>query len=210
MYKLIKVDNEFYLLSDDPIEVGDGVGETLIGGVWMVMTIHTRNDFDKKHQKKIIASTRGIAGIKLLDRDEIEILITGVNIKALASVWALDNADSTMGTNSALNRGFIGGYKRALQDNADKQFTLEEMGKIIRSAYIHGQGNAKMMEAGLERDETDDHVNWVMLGLRKSTGAWNVELEMEEHDTSGRDLPYCPDYIPKVNDRGYITIKKIL
>ena len=29
----------------------------------------------------------------------------------------------------------------------------------IRKAFIHGQGNAQMMEAGLERDEVDDYVN---------------------------------------------------
>ena len=29
----------------------------------------------------------------------------------------------------------------------------------IRSAYVHGIGNAEMMEAGLERNETEDYVN---------------------------------------------------
>jgi hypothetical protein len=37
----------------------------------------------------------------------------------------------------------------------------------IRSAFIHGQGNARMMDAGLERDETEDHVNWIMSKLTK-------------------------------------------
>jgi hypothetical protein len=39
--------------------------------------------------------------------------------------------------------------------------------KEIRSAFIYGQGNARMMDAGLERDEVDDHVNWVMSKLVK-------------------------------------------
>jgi hypothetical protein len=38
-------------------------------------------------------------------------------------------------------------------------FTLEELEKEIRQAFIHGQGNKEMMEAGLERDETEDYVN---------------------------------------------------
>ena len=37
--------------------------------------------------------------------------------------------------------------------------TQEELEKEIKQAFIHGQGNLEMMEAGLERDETEDYVN---------------------------------------------------
>jgi hypothetical protein len=37
--------------------------------------------------------------------------------------------------------------------------TQDEMGREIKRAFVHGQGNAEMMEAGLERDETEDYVN---------------------------------------------------
>ena len=37
--------------------------------------------------------------------------------------------------------------------------TKEELAKEIRQAFIHGQGNQEFMEAGLERDETEDYVN---------------------------------------------------
>jgi hypothetical protein len=45
--------------------------------------------------------------------------------------------------------------------NKMKKITLtqEELEKEIKQAFIHGQGNADMMEAGLERDETEDYVN---------------------------------------------------
>ena len=36
--------------------------------------------------------------------------------------------------------------------------TQEELEREIRQAFIHGQGNKEMMEAGLERDETEDYV----------------------------------------------------
>jgi hypothetical protein len=36
--------------------------------------------------------------------------------------------------------------------------TQEELQKEIKQAFIHGQGNKTMMEAGLERDETEDYV----------------------------------------------------
>jgi hypothetical protein len=43
--------------------------------------------------------------------------------------------------------------------------TQEELEKEIRQAFIHGQGNVEMMEAGLERDETEDYVNSRMRSL---------------------------------------------
>ena len=39
----------------------------------------------------------------------------------------------------------------------------------IRSAFKHGQGNAENMEAGLERNEIEDYVSWVMIKLTKKT-----------------------------------------
>jgi hypothetical protein len=45
--------------------------------------------------------------------------------------------------------------------------TQEELEKEIKQAFIHGQGNADMMDAGLERDETEDYVNSRMRQLIK-------------------------------------------
>ena len=39
------------------------------------------------------------------------------------------------------------------------KITIEQLEKEIKQAFIHGQGNKEMMEAGLERDETEDYVN---------------------------------------------------
>jgi uncharacterized protein (DUF2267 family) len=40
-----------------------------------------------------------------------------------------------------------------------------ELEKEIRQAFIHGQVNQEMMEAGLEKDETEDYVNSRMRSL---------------------------------------------
>ena len=40
----------------------------------------------------------------------------------------------------------------------DININMEELEKEIKQAFIHGQGNKEMMEAGLERDETEDYV----------------------------------------------------
>lgn len=77
-YKLIKVEKEYYILSNDYFNVGDRVGEKLTNGNWMVMTIHNENDFDFKNQMKIIASTRTDlinspeTGLMFIVKDEIE------------------------------------------------------------------------------------------------------------------------------------------
>ena len=53
---------------------------------------------------------------------------------------------------------FMNGIKT---EKMSKQITLtqEELEKEIRQAFVHGQGNKGLMEAGLERDETEDYVN---------------------------------------------------
>jgi hypothetical protein len=60
-----------------------------------------------------------------------------------------------------LRKGFIEGYTQCQQD------TVEFLRVEIHRAFIHGQGNAQMMEAGLERDEVEEYVNWRMLSLNK-------------------------------------------
>ena len=56
---------------------------------------------------------------------------------------------------------YIEGYTQCRED------MLEILGSEIRRAYIHGQGNAQGMAAGLERDEVEDYTNWRMLSLTK-------------------------------------------
>jgi hypothetical protein len=57
--------------------------------------------------------------------------------------------------------GFTKGYTQCQED------MIELLKEEIRRAYIHGQGNAQMMEVGLERDEVDDYTNSRMLSLNK-------------------------------------------
>jgi len=56
---------------------------------------------------------------------------------------------------------YVVGYTQCQEDMV--QFLKAE----IHRAFIHGQGNAQMMEAGLERDEVEEYVNWRMLSLNK-------------------------------------------
>ena len=45
--------------------------------------------------------------------------------------------------------------------------TIEELEHEIKQAFVYGQGNSIMMEAGLERDEREDYVGSVMRRLNK-------------------------------------------
>jgi|LakMenE01Jun11ns_1017448.scaffolds.fasta_scaffold9893399_7 hypothetical protein len=56
---------------------------------------------------------------------------------------------------------YLNGYIQCQQD------IIELLRVEIHRAFIHGQGNAQMMEAGLERDEVEEYVNWRMLSLNK-------------------------------------------
>jgi len=56
---------------------------------------------------------------------------------------------------------YVIGYTQCQKD------MVEFLRVEIHKAFIHGQGNAQMMEAGLERDEVEEYVNWRMLSLNK-------------------------------------------
>ena len=55
--------------------------------------------------------------------------------------------------------------KVIIQEDKEILLTQEELEKEIRQAFIHGQRNNEMMEAGLERDETEDYVNSRMITI---------------------------------------------
>jgi hypothetical protein len=63
--------------------------------------------------------------------------------------------------NACKTTNWIEGYLQCQED------VLGLLRSEILSAFIHGQGNARGMEAGLERDETEDYVNSRMLSLTK-------------------------------------------
>ena len=67
--------------------------------------------------------------------------------------------------------------------------TQEELEKEIKRAFVHGQGNAEMMEAGLERDETEDYVNSRMRSLLNHTMLEEINLsEVQANKTKSKPL----------------------
>ena len=89
---------------------------------------------------------------------------------------------------------------RLFKINNMKKITLtqEELEKEIKRAFVHGQGNAEMMEAGLERDETEDYVNSRMRSLLNHTMLEEINLlEVQANNTTQGLL----DLITDLNDR---------
>lgn len=70
---------------------------------------------------------------------------------------------------SHLDYRFIEVYKQFYIDgyNQCQEDMLKILKEEIKRAFIHGQGNAQMMEAGLERDEIEDYIYYRMLTLNK-------------------------------------------
>jgi hypothetical protein len=67
--------------------------------------------------------------------------------------------------------------------------TQEELEREIKRAFVHGQGNAEMMEAGLERDETEDYVNSRMRSLLNHTMLEEINLsEVQANKTKSKPL----------------------
>ena len=114
----------------------------------------------------------------------------------------MDNIEKLLGYNSTI-------------ESSDEKLTLKEVEAEIKRAFVHGQGNAQLMEAGLERDEIEDYTASRMKTLISKQNEWNVEIEMKavcctqgiKHYTS---CNICDKYSeePQITD-GYINILKI-
>jgi hypothetical protein len=87
-------------------------------------------------------------------KEEIEQLAEQSNVER-----GIDSAKSM------LEREYVLGYTTAYTQCQEDM--LKILKEEIKRAFIHGQGNAQMMEAGLERDEVEEYSNWRMLSINK-------------------------------------------
>lgn len=119
-------------------------------------------------------------------------------------------SDSNYGELPGLNKKDIEDFVNPIT----RVFTLEEMEKEIVKAFIHGQGNAQMMESGLERDEVDDYMSSRMRSLSKDKAGlfvFNAVISVEVDDELWNEEVGTKHGIamkPKLID-GYINILSI-
>jgi hypothetical protein len=140
-HKLIKTDNYLLVVDDSEIKEGDYCTTHLniidVGKIHNSYTIFhptTKEHLnDLKSCKKIIAhlplnNSPILEGVPLLPPIEDD-------VEKLANKWAIDNADITMESNSALNKGFKGGYNKAKEKY---KYTEEDMRIAIQQAFLCG------------------------------------------------------------------------
>ncbi len=120
-HKLIKIDN--YLLVVDDSEIKDYYYDFFVNKLK-----HSGGDKYAKSDiaKQVIAhlplnNAPILEGLPLLPPLENE-------VEKLANKWAIDNSDITMESNSALNKGFKGGYNKAKEKY---KYTEEDLRKAM-------------------------------------------------------------------------------
>jgi hypothetical protein len=141
-HKLIKTDNYLLVVDDSEIKAGDWIfanqGVHIVTDVkddkYPYGTLNNKGDkiYHHKSWKKIIAhlplnNSPILEGVALLPplKDEVE---------KLANKWAIDNADITMESNSALNKGFKAGYNKAKETLYTEEQIMEAMSCTVLSA----------------------------------------------------------------------------
>jgi len=113
---------------------------------------------------------------------------TPEEIKRLANKWALDNADRTMETNSALNRGFEGGYNECQKDNAD---IIKNQTKTI--GYMHEEIR-KLNQQNTDKKYTEEEIKIYIKAFH---------LDVLEGNYSKEKLEWCDNWLKEnLNKQG--------
>jgi hypothetical protein len=83
-----------------------------------------------------------------------------ITIKRQEQIKQLAEEEYWMKDEQYERSAFVNGYSQCQDD------MLEILRSEIKRAYQYGQTNAQMMEAGLERDEVEEYVNFRMLSFK--------------------------------------------
>jgi len=200
--KLINLNTEFYLLGDDKIKSGDLFYNSNTKRIGKISD-YTSGLF------KIVASTEKIEGIPMLDKKQIESLFCKIYIDKKAKEYFEKKMDNSEGFD--LKHGwkkiFKEGYTQALEDNAHKVFTLQDMKHCFEESrekithpdwdYIHDDFEGYMKIFHGQENEWHSYSEWD-----------NVEIEMVKSSLQYANSS-SSELVPKVNEKGYITITSI-
>lgn len=218
--KLVKISNEYYLL-DGEINDGDKIlheGDILTvnknKGAYLSTYQFPHIDIKADVCDKIIGSSNSYFGteIPFLDRNKIEKLLNSVDVEKIAEQMIESHPDfKSEGFSDYQNgrfNGIIDGYNKALSDNYDKKFTLDDMRKCFeasRETIKHP-----------DWDNIYDNFEHYMKSKSEEKKEWNVEIEMDvvpdfesrSRDNDGQICNGLKKLVPLLNN-GYITITKI-
>lgn len=199
--KLLKLNNEYYLLGDDELEIKGGDTYYVNGHV----TESACGEIDKgdyKDCEKVLASTVQLRGLPLIDRNEIEYILKE-KLMALGRKKMRELNPHSLLTNAMLDdfaEKFYFGY---IEASKEKKYSLEDMARFglwYRTWYGHPKVGtesyfaAKHFAESMENNERWDYVSVEGTITNYHSKKWNK--------TVGRT-------IPSVNEKGYVTIKSI-
>jgi hypothetical protein len=164
-------------------------------------------DYANFHPRPALAQYKVIVSNSLSLTDIPQLPSVKRDIEQLASKWSLDNADETMATNSALNKGFIAGYKAA----QSKQFTAED----IKNAMYEMSGYDIRR---LNNEEINNIVNKYLQSLQPVPKAVVLEMTTYCDGTTMQEDMNCPCHEmdgnsciygkPKVDSNGFVIVRR--
>ena len=195
--KLIKKDNDFYIISDEEIK---GVGYRMDMKRMTVGVIDDDNYYNRYPDdfKKIIASTE-ILKLPLINEVDIERIIgEKINIDRLAdeSMEEWERMSEAKLTNKEEYAfGFLNGYDQSLLDNIDKVFTLKDMEECWH------KGAKFVVTAHQEISSKQAIIDFTNSIIKKPT-EWDIELEMDLDIQAPKSYP---QKYPSVNEVPKIT-----
>lgn len=204
--RLLKLNNEFYLIGDDELEIKGGDSYYVNGRI----TESAGGEIEKgdyRDCEKVLAATVQLRGLPLIDRNEVEkIFRDRITELALDTFFKMSNVPSAL--RGQFVSGFINGYiKKENENENENNFTTDEMISFCQECLILANSN----EIGRVRKFIDERLDAFIRKPKPKTEWWhNVSVE-------GVNFPYNSKKwnktlgrtIPSVNEKGYITIKTI-
>ena len=214
--KLTKLGSEYYLLSIEEIVSGDLCFRS--GQILQATLPEIVGFANETKTQKVIASTENVDKLFLLDKNQIETLLGKVDIDKKAEEYFEKKMDNSEGFD--LKHGwkkiFKESYTQALEDNADKLFTLEDMEEAIKFGVEQGityssihtpDKNIFIQSITKEKTELDTEVEMEM-EIKNITTESKFYETVQNNNSIGYAMGYTKS-VPKVNEKGYITITSI-
>lgn len=199
--KLIKLDNEFYLLKEEEIKLND-----VVNADWRILTAtlpELVSFANEQKYPKVIASTTQIAKLPLLNIKQIENIIHNkIDVKKIAIAKYPGGSYDT----ELAQECFSEGYNKSLEDNADKKFTFAD----LKKAYIQGGFDSNAMARVLHKEiKAYKSFEEYYESITKQKTEWEVEVEIDESKEDFLGQPCVGTGKPLITN-GYINVLKLI
>ncbi len=208
--KLLKLNNEYYLLGDDEMEI-NGRDSYYVGGHITESAGGEVEKGDYRDCEKVLAASVQLRGLPLIDKKEVEKIFRDTIIESARNLFEnmsniSDDKDENFenAVRGQFVSGYVNGYVNKEKEN-ENNFTPDEMISFCQECLI--VSNSK--DIGRVRKFIDERMDAF---IRKPKMEWWYNVSVE-----GVNFPYHSKKwnktlgrtIPSVNEKGYITIKSI-